>query len=131
MNKIPRLALLTHAVLGFALTPARAQTATPAQPTPTPTLGDHFTQLLPDRHVVFRFLAPKVNAVDVVIGIKSGPYELQGTTSAAMTKDAEGLWSVTLGPLEPNLYEYQFNLEDFSDEKLQDSVGIKPSKLAA
>jgi enterochelin esterase-like enzyme len=111
MNKTPRLILLMQAVLGFALTPAPAQTPTPAQPTPTPTLGDHFTQVLPDRHVVFRFFAPKANAVDVVIGIKSGPYEIQGTKTTAMTRDAEGLWSVTLGPFEPNLYEYQFNLE--------------------
>jgi enterochelin esterase-like enzyme len=116
MNKIRRLALLMQAVLGFALTPAPAQTPTPAeptsaQPTPTPTLGDRFTQILPDRHVLFRFFAPKANAVDVVIGIKSGPYEIQGTTTTAMTRDAEGLWSVTLGPFEPNLYEYQFNLE--------------------
>jgi enterochelin esterase-like enzyme len=116
MNKILRLALLMQAVLGFALTPAPAQTPTPAeptsaQPTPTPTLGDRFTQILPDRHVLFRFFAPKANAVDVVIGIKSGPYEIQGTTTTAMTRDAEGLWSVTLGPFEPNLYEYQFNLE--------------------
>ena len=105
-----------QAVLGFALTPAPAQTPTPAeptsaQPTPTPTLGDRFTQIRPDRHVLFRFFAPKANAVDVVIGIKSGPYEIQGTTTTAMTRDAEGLWSVTLGPFEPNLYEYQFNLE--------------------
>ena len=116
MNKIRRLILLMQAVLGFALTPAPAQTPTPAeptsaQPTPTPTLGDRFTQILPDRHVLFRFFAPKANAVDVVIGIKSGPYEIQGTTTTAMTRDAEGLWSVTLGPFEPNLYEYQFNLE--------------------
>ena len=116
MNKIRRLVLLMQAVLGFALTPAPAQTPTPAeptsaQPTPTPTLGDRFTQMLPDRHVLFRFFAPKANAVDVVIGIKSGPYEIQGTTTTAMTRDAEGLWSVTLGPFEPNLYEYQFNLE--------------------
>jgi enterochelin esterase-like enzyme len=74
-------------------------------------LGDRFTQVLQDRHVVFRFFAPKANAVDVVIGIKSGPYEIQGTTTTAMTRNAEGLWSVTLGPFEPNLYEYQFNLE--------------------
>jgi enterochelin esterase-like enzyme len=116
MNKIRRLVLLIQAVLGFALTPAPAQTPTPAeptsaQPTPTPTLGDRFTQILPDRHVLFRFFAPKANAVDVVSGIKSGSYEIQGTTTTAMTRDAEGLWSVTLGPFEPNLYEYQFNLE--------------------
>jgi enterochelin esterase-like enzyme len=116
MNKIRRVVLLMQAGLGFALAPAPAQTpppaeSTPAQPTPTPTLGDRFTQLLKDQHVVFRFFAPKANAVDVVIGIKSGPYEIQGTTTSAMTRDAEGLWSVTLGPFEPNLYEYQFNLE--------------------
>jgi enterochelin esterase-like enzyme len=131
MNKITRLALLTHALLGFALTPVPAQTPNPpgptspdatpqptptptegtAQPTPTPTLGAHFSQVLPDRHVVFRLLAPKANAVDVIIGITSGPYELQGTTTTPMARDAEGLWSVTLGPLEPNLYEYQFNLD--------------------
>jgi enterochelin esterase family protein len=111
MNKITRLILLTHAVLGFAITLAPAQTPTPAQPTPTPTLRDKLTQVLPDRRVTFRLLAPKANAVDVVLGIKSGPYEPQGSTTVAMTKDANGLWSATLGPLEPNLYAYQFNLD--------------------
>ena len=67
--------------------------------------------MLPDRHVTFRLLAPEANAVDVVVGIKSGPYEPQGSTTAEMTKDANGLWSVTLGPFEPNLYEYQFSLD--------------------
>ncbi len=28
-----------------------------------------------------------------------------------MTKDANGLWTVTLGPLEPNLYQYQFSVD--------------------
>jgi hypothetical protein len=60
---------------------------------------------------MFRLFAPKAAAVEAVIGIKSGPYEPQGTTTAAMTKEAAGLWSVTLGPLEPNLYEYQFSLD--------------------
>jgi enterochelin esterase-like enzyme/lysophospholipase L1-like esterase len=82
-----------------------------AEATPTPTLGDKITQVLPDRHVRFRLLAPKANTVAVMIGIKSGVFEPQGTTTAAMTKDANGLWSVTLDPLEPNLYEYQFGLD--------------------
>ena len=73
--------------------------------TPTPTLGDDFTQVLADRRVTFRLFAPKANAVEVVIGIKKDVHE-PGTTTAAMTKDANGLWTVTLGPLEPNLYEY-------------------------
>jgi enterochelin esterase-like enzyme len=67
--------------------------------------------VLPDGHVTFRLLAPKANTVEVLIGIKSGPYEPQGTTTADMTKDTNGLWSVTLGPWEPNLYEYQFRLD--------------------
>ena len=28
-----------------------------------------------------------------------------------MTKDANGMWSVTLGPFEPNLYEYLFKVD--------------------
>jgi enterochelin esterase family protein len=110
MSKITPLILLTHAVLAFAIAPAPAQTPTPAQPTPTLRLRDKLTQVLPDRRVTFRLLAPQANTVEVVIGIKSGPYEPQGSTTAAMTKDANGLWSVTLGPLEPNLYAYQFIL---------------------
>ena len=110
------LLAFTALAIGFAV-PTLAQqkelTLSESTPeaTPTPTLGDHFTQVLPDRRVTFRLLAPKANAVEVVIGIKSGVYEAQGTTTTEMTKDANGLWTVTLGPLEPNLYEYQFNLD--------------------
>ena len=49
--------------------------------------------------------------MEVVIGIKSAIYEPQGATTTEMTKDANGLWSVTLGPFEPNLYEYRFSLD--------------------
>jgi enterochelin esterase-like enzyme len=112
MKKVSAFALLTHVILSCTL--AQTPTSSPsggAQATPTPTLGDNFTQVLPDRRVTFRLLAPKANAVEVVIGIKSGPYEAQGTTTAEMTKNANGLWTATLGPLEPNLYEYNFTLD--------------------
>ena len=112
MKKVSAFALLTHVILSCTL--AQTPTSSPsggAQATPTPTLGDNFTQVLPDRRVTFRLLAPKANAVEVVIGIKSGPYEAQGTATAEMTKNANGLWTATLGPLEPNLYEYNFTLD--------------------
>src|SRR3984893_3318890 len=114
--KIRSVVTLIGLAIGFAL-PTLAQQKEPTlsgstpEATPMPTLGDHFTQVLPDRRVTFRLLAPKANAVEVVIGIKSGVYEAQGTTTTEMTKDANGLWTVTLGPLEPNLYEYQFHLD--------------------
>jgi hypothetical protein len=68
------------------------------------------TQVLPDRRITFRLLAPNANVVQVLIGVKSSVHESQGTTTSEMTKDL-GLWTVTLGPFEPNLYEYVFNVD--------------------
>ena len=114
--KIRLLLILVGLASGFVL-PSFAQQkeatpngSTPAA-TPTPTLGDQFTQVLPDRRVTFRLLAPKANAVEVVIGMKSAIYEPQWTTTTEMTKDANGLWTVTLGPFEPNLYQYRFSVD--------------------
>jgi enterochelin esterase-like enzyme len=50
-----------------------------------------------DRRVTFRLLAPNAESVAV---------NLQGTH--AMSKDDEGLWSVTVGPFEPEIYDYDF-----------------------
>src|SRR5260370_22418376 len=104
---MPGFVLLTHVLLGFTVRQVPAQTPTPApttapapapEATPTLTLGDKLTRVLPDRHVTFRLLAPDANAVDVVVGIKSRPYEPQRSTTAKMTKDANRLWRVTFGP---------------------------------
>jgi len=113
--KIRLLLTLAGLAISFALAAvAQQKEPTPSESapeaTPTPTLGDRFTQVLPDRRVTFRLFAPKANAVEVLIGIKSATYEPQATT-AEMTKDPDGLWEVTLGPLEPNLYVYQFRLD--------------------
>ena len=120
MKKTSALVLFLYALPGFALAPVLAQTPAPAptttpavapEATAAPPLSDRITQVLPDGHVTFRLLAPKANTVEVLIGIKSGPYEPQGTTTADMKKDTNGLWSVTLGPWGPNLYEYRFRLD--------------------
>ena len=79
---------------------AQQKESTPSESTPElkspPTPGDHFTQVLPDRRVTFRLFAPKANRVDVIIGIKGGIYEPEAATTTEMTKDPNGLWSVTL-----------------------------------
>jgi hypothetical protein len=83
--KIRLLQTLPAFAIGFAVpTFAQQKEPTPSESTPeatpTPTLGDHFTQVLPDRRVTFRLLAPKANDVKVLIGVTSGIYEGQGTT---------------------------------------------------
>lgn len=54
-----------------------------------------------DRTVTFRLLAPKVS--QVILNAESG--------RKPMTKDDSGLWSVTVGPLEPDIYAYTFDVD--------------------
>lgn len=114
--KIRLVVALAALALGYTV-PAFAQEKEPTpsastpEVTPTHTLADRFTRVLADRRVTFRLLAPKASDVKVLIGVASGIYEPQGTTTTEMTKDANGFWTVTLGPFEPNLYEYQFDIE--------------------
>lgn len=59
----------------------------------------------PDRTVTFRFRAPQADKVELV-------GEIVGlNTPKAMTKDENGIWSVTLGPLAPEIYVYNFRAQ--------------------
>jgi len=51
----------------------------------------------PDRTITFRLKAPQANTV-----------ALMWSGSKPMTKDADGLWSLTIGPVEPEIYTYNF-----------------------
>src|SRR5579885_333500 len=84
---------LTLAVVLLWTAAARAQRG-PA-PLPSP-------EVKPDRTVIFRLSAPKAAAVQV-----------RGEWGApqAMTKDDNGVWTVTVGPLEPDQYSYTFNVD--------------------
>jgi enterochelin esterase-like enzyme len=55
-----------------------------------------------DGRVTFRIRAPHAESVTVNLEGAQEPY--------AMQKDAEGVWSVTTGPLTPEYYGYSFNL---------------------
>jgi 1,4-alpha-glucan branching enzyme len=87
-----------------------------------------------DRTVTFNFRAPNAKQVQL-----SGQFL---KANQAMTASANGLWSVTVGPVEPNLYPYCFvvdgvqtadpnNQEIFPNEGFKNSLvdipGDKPS----
>lgn len=59
-----------------------------------------------DRRVTFRILAPKAESVRV-----SGGDMPQIGQGATMTKGTNGVWEVTLGPVDPGAYRYNFNVD--------------------
>ncbi len=62
-----------------------------------------------DRRVTFRILAPQAEAVRLTGS------DIPGIGQAAeMKKDPNGVWEVTLGPLDPGAYRYNFNVDGVS-----------------
>ncbi len=58
-----------------------------------------------DHRVTFRILAPKASEVTLTgdwLGTAPPPH---------LTKDERGVWSVTIGPMEPSIYIYNFNVD--------------------
>jgi len=56
-----------------------------------------------DRRVTFRLLAPKATDVTLSGEFMAGAKPLQ--------KDETGLWTVTVGPIEPEIYNYNFTID--------------------
>ena len=74
----------------------------PAGPPASRTPAVRSPEVHADRRVTFRIYAPKATEVTV-----SGEFEV-GAPAHKLTKDAQGVWSVTVGPFEPEIYEYDF-----------------------
>jgi enterochelin esterase family protein len=60
-------------------------------------------EVLPDGRVTFRIFAPKAESV-AVQGLRHLPVQ-------PMARDAAGLWSVTVGPLAPDIYSYTLSID--------------------
>lgn len=60
-----------------------------------------------DQRVTFRLAAPKSAEVKLW-----GEWIPKYNTTEPMRKGADGVWTVTVGPLAPNLYEYIFVVDD-------------------
>lgn len=57
----------------------------------------------PDRRVTFHLQAPAANEVTLTGEFMSGSKPLQ--------KNAQGLWTITVGPVEPEIYNYNFTID--------------------
>src|SRR5262245_13416380 len=66
-------------------------------------------EVLPDRRITFRLLAP--NAQNVRLNASDIPGLGQ---NGVLTKGENNVWSVTVGPVEPGAYRYQFNVDGVS-----------------
>lgn len=60
----------------------------------------------PDRTVTFNFRAPNARKVELSAQFLKA--------NQSLTADTNGLWSVTVGPVEPNLYPYAFIVDGVS-----------------
>jgi len=89
---------MTKPSLAFLLIPAACLQAQPPANVVSP-------ELLPEHRATLRIREPKAAEVTLTADwIPAG-------TSEKLTKDDAGVWSVTVGPLEPGLYIYSFTVD--------------------
>lgn len=74
----------------------------PAMPPPV-----NSPELLADRRIVFRLLAPKAQAVTV----SAGDMPALARAAGQMVKGANDVWEVTVGPADPGTYRYRFMVD--------------------
>ncbi|WP_184176238.1 esterase [Rhabdobacter roseus] len=61
-------------------------------------------QVHANKTVTFRYLAPSAREVL----LNGGQF---GASAVPMTKEAQGIWSVTVGPIKPDIYPYSFQVD--------------------
>jgi enterochelin esterase-like enzyme len=91
MNR-PVLAAVLCAIVAAASTASAQQPPTFISP-----------EVHADGRVTFRFWAPRAHEVRVTA--------MENQQPVAMTKGAQGLWTATVGPLEPNIYSYAYEVD--------------------
>jgi enterochelin esterase-like enzyme len=90
------------ALLALALSATPSAGAQPPRRAPTPNDSLKSTEVSADHKVTFRIYAPKASEVSV-----SGDFGAGGK----LTKDEKGVWSITVGPLTPDVYSYTFHVD--------------------
>ena len=103
-KQAPTTARLACLMLGLLAAQAWAQpAANPPGNAAAPAPASSSPQIGADRRVTFRLSAPKATEVSVSGEFMAG--------SKALEKNAEGVWSVTVGPVDPEIYYYNFTID--------------------
>jgi enterochelin esterase-like enzyme len=111
MNRLTHVLLIAAAVCAAAW----ATSSTSAQEAKTPPRfgprGPQFVspEVAADRHVTFRILAPKAESVQL-----TGSDIPEVGRGVDLTKGDEDVWAVTIGPVDPGAYRYNFNVDGVS-----------------
>ena len=116
MKPITRTSISICLAITALATSLRAQTpAAVASPTNQPARGPQqgpnvvSPEVASDRHVTFRILAPKAEKVRLNAG------DIQGIgQNTDLVKGENGVWELTLGPVDPGAYRYNFNVDGVS-----------------
>ncbi len=103
--KLRRSNLLVAIAIATVIAPLSAQQGRGGAQAPQVTSPE----IQADRHVTFRILAPQAQAVRLSAGDIPGV----GQTTQ-LTKGDNGVWEVTIGPLDPGAYRYNFNVDGVS-----------------
>ncbi len=109
------LACAAPAVLTQAPTSTTPATGSAQSPSTSPGQGrgrgaaqPSFTspEVAADRRITFRILAPNAQAIRLAAGDIPGVGQ-----TGHLTKGDNGVWDVTVGPVEPGAYRYNFNVD--------------------
>jgi len=116
------LAIATLSTAVSLAAQAPVQPLSPSQPPPvgrgrgvagrgggaTPVTALRSPEVHPDRTVTLRLRAPQATQVEVVGEI------MRGAGARAMTQGDDGVWTVTIGPLPPEIWIYNFRVNGVS-----------------
>ena len=97
------LSFVLPAILVIAASAGMTNTAQGQANAPRRQVSTKSPDIQPDGKVTFRLRAPKAAAVSVNGQWTNG--------QAKMTKDDQGNWSVTVGPIEAGVWEYSFDVD--------------------
>jgi enterochelin esterase family protein len=106
MRHIARVMFATLMIAGWIASPAAFSQAKPPQVPGPPAVTS--PQVLRDGRVIFRILAPKAESVGLQASDIPG---MMGGSGPQFTKDTNGVWEATVGPIAPGAYRYTFMVD--------------------